>query len=244
MPARYGLIGFPLKHSFSPKWFSEKFAAEGIDATYMAYSLDNIESINDLLANYPLKGLNVTIPYKTGVIEFLDTLSPEVKAIGAANCIDIRHGKRIGYNTDIIGFEQSLTLLLRPHHTKALVLGTGGAAKAVNYVLDKLGIEHRSVSRTKSEDTLTYEELTEEIINTYTLIINTTPLGMSPNIDDAPPIPYNFITEKHLLYDLIYNPAETKFLALGKAQGATTKNGHEMLVLQAEASWEIWNKEG
>lgn len=242
MPARYGLIGYPLTHSFSPEWFSEKFAAEDIDATYKAYPLENIGSINDLLANYPLKGLNVTIPYKTGVIDFLDTLSPEVKVIGAVNCIDIRHGKRIGYNTDIIGFEQSLTPLLQAHHTKALVLGTGGAAKAVNYVLDKLGIERTSVSRNKSESNYTYEELTEDIIKTHTLIINTTPLGMSPNEDDAPPIPYDHLTQDHLLYDLIYNPGETKFLRLGKAQGAITRNGYEMLVLQAEASWEIWNK--
>lgn len=242
MPAQYGLIGFPLSHSFSPKWFSEKFAAEGIDATYKAFPLENIESINDLLANYPLKGLNVTIPYKTGVIDFLDELSPEVGTIGAVNCIDIRNGKRKGYNTDIIGFEQSLTPLLQPHHAKALVLGTGGAAKAVNYVLDKLGIERQSVSRNKTETTLTYQDLTEEIISSHTLIINTTPLGMPPNEDDAPPIPYNHITEKHLLYDLIYNPEETKFLQLGKQQRATTKNGHEMLILQAEASWNIWNQ--
>lgn len=242
MPARYGLIGYPLSHSFSPKWFAEKFAAGGIDATYQAYPLEHVEDILDLLANYPLKGLNVTIPYKESVIDFLDSLSDDAKAIGAVNCIDIRNGKRIGHNTDVIGFEQSLTPLLQPHHTKALILGTGGAAKAVNYVLDKLEIERTSVSRNKTENTLTYQDLTEEIISTHTLIINTTPLGMSPNEDDSPPIPYNFISEEHLLYDLIYNPAETKFLAQGKQQGAQIKNGHEMLVLQAEASWEIWNK--
>lgn len=240
MPARYGLIGYPLSHSFSPKWFTEKFSAESIDATYQAYPLEHVEDILDLLANYPLKGLNVTIPYKESIIDFLDSLSDEAKAIGAVNCIDIRNGKRKGHNTDVIGFEQSLTPLLQSHHTKALVLGTGGAAKAVNYVLDKLGIERISVSRNKSENTLTYSELTEEIISSHTLIINTTPLGMSPNEDDAPPISYDLITEKHLLYDLIYNPEETKFLTLGKQQGASIKNGYEMLVLQAKASWEIW----
>jgi shikimate dehydrogenase len=242
MPAQYGLIGYPLSHSFSPKWFSEKFAAEDIDATYKPYPLEHVEDILDLLANYPLKGLNVTIPYKESIIDFLDSLSPEAKAIGAVNCIDIRNGKRTGHNTDIIGFERSLTPLLQPHHTKALVLGTGGAAKAVNYVLDKLGIDRQSISRNKTENTLTYSELTEEVISTHTLIINTTPLGMSPNTDEAPPIPYNHLTKKHLLYDLIYNPSETKFLAQGKANGVKTKNGHEMLTLQAEASWNIWNK--
>lgn len=243
MPALYGLIGYPLSHSFSPKWFTEKFAAEDIDALYKAYPLEHVEDILDLLSNYPLKGLNVTIPYKESVTGFLDTLSPEAKAIGAVNCIDIRNGKRTGHNTDIIGFEQSLIPLLQPHHTKALVLGSGGAAKAVNYVLDKLGIERRSVSRNKTENTLTYQDLTEEIIKQHTLIINTTPLGMSPNEDYAPPIPYNNLTEQHLLYDLIYNPSETKFLRLGKANGAQTKNGHEMLILQAEASWKIWNND-
>jgi shikimate dehydrogenase len=243
MAAQYGLIGYPLTHSFSPKWFMEKFAAEGIDATYKAYPLENIESINDLLANYPLRGLNVTIPYKTGVVDLLDHISAEVEVIGAVNCIDIRHGQRIGYNTDVIGFENSLKPLFQAHHTKALVLGTGGAAKAVNYVLDKLGIERTSVSRNKSDDTLTYEELTEDIIAAHTLIINTTPLGMSPDVDVAPAIPYDVITGEHLLYDLIYNPEETKFLQLGREQGAVTKNGYEMLVLQADASWEIWNRE-
>ncbi len=241
MAAQYGLIGYPLTHSFSPEWFSEKFAAEGIDAVYKAYPLENIESLNDLLANYPLKGLNVTIPYKKDVVEFLDHISPAVEKIGAVNCIDIRNGKRYGYNTDVIGFERSLTPLLQPQHTKALILGTGGAAQAVKYVLEELGIKHQSISRNKSEDTLTYEDITEEIIAQHPLIINTTPLGMLPDTDVAPAIPYQALTEKHLLYDLIYNPAETKFLHLGKSHGATIKNGHEMLILQAEASWEIWN---
>jgi shikimate dehydrogenase len=241
MAAQYGLIGYPLTHSFSPAWFAEKFAAEGIEAVYKAYPLEHIETIDDLLANYPLKGLNVTIPYKNRVIQYLDQLDPTAEVVGAVNCIDIRHGKRIGYNTDVIGFERSLTPLLESHHKKVLVFGTGGAAKAVNYVLDKLGIERTSVSRTATEHAISYSDLSEEIIADHTLIINTTPLGMSPDVNDAPDIPYAAITSQHLLYDLIYNPAETKFLQLGKHQGAAIKNGHEMLVLQAEASWEIWN---
>jgi len=241
MAAQYGLIGYPLTHSFSPDWFAEKFAAEGIDAVYKAYPLENIESINDLLANYPLKGLNVTIPYKKDVVEFLDHISPAVEKIGAVNCIDIRNGKRYGHNTDVIGFGKSLTPLLQPHHTKALILGTGGAAQAVKYVLDMLSIEYQSVSRNRSEESLAYEDITKELIAQYPLIINTTPLGMLPNTDIAPEIPYHVLTEKHLLYDLIYNPVETKFLRLGKKYGAAIKNGHEMLILQAEASWEIWN---
>ena len=243
MPASYGLIGYPLTHSFSPAWFTEKFAKEGIDAIYKAYPLERIQIIEDLLANYPLRGLNVTIPYKHRVMQYLDEIDETAKAVGAVNCIDIRHGIKKGYNTDVIGFEKSLTPLLLPHHTKALVLGTGGAAQAVNYVLDKLGISRTSVSRGEREGVITYEDLTEETIAEHTLIINTTPVGMSPETDAAPPIPYAAITEKHLLYDLIYNPAETKFLHLGKQQGATTKNGHEMLVLQAEASWDIWSHE-
>lgn len=241
MAAQYGLIGFPLTHSFSPEWFTEKFATLDIDAVYKAYPLDNIESINDLLANYPLKGLNVTIPYKKGVVEFLDHLSPAVEKIGAVNCIDIRNGKRYGHNTDVIGFEKSLTPLLTGHHTKALVLGTGGAAQAVKYVLEMLGIEYQSVSRRRTEEALAYEDITEDTVAQYPLIINTTPLGLLPDVDEAAAIPYHVVTDKHLLYDLIYNPAETKFLRLGKKYGAATKNGHEMLVLQAEASWEIWN---
>lgn len=243
MPASYGLIGYPLTHSFSPAWFAEKFAREGIDAVYKAYPLERIQVIEDLLANYPLRGLNVTIPYKHRVIQYLDEIDETAQTVGAVNCIDIRHGIKKGYNTDVIGFEKSLTPLLQPHHTKALVLGTGGAAQAVNYVLDKSGIARTSVSRGEREGAITYEEVTEAVIREHTLIINTTPVGMAPDVDAAPPIPYEFITEKHLLYDLIYNPAETKFLHHGKQQGATTKNGHEMLIIQAEASWEIWSAE-
>ena len=243
MAAQYGLIGYPLEHSFSPAWFAEKFAREGVAATYKAYPLEHIEVIEDLLDNYPLKGINVTIPYKNSVIEHLHELDLVAAEIGAVNCIDIRNRRRKGYNTDVIGFEKSLVPLLSSQHTKALVLGTGGSARAVNYVLGRLGIEHTSVSRHLTEGVLAYAELTPDIIAGHTVIINTTPLGMSPKTDDAPAILYDAIGSNHLLYDLIYNPEETKFLQLGKAQGATVKNGYEMLVLQAEASWEMWNKE-
>lgn len=241
MPAQYGLIGYPLTHSFSPGWFTEKFAREAIDAIYKAYPLEHVEDLEDLLANYPLRGLNVTIPYKKSVIDLLDELDEAANAIGAVNCIDIRHGIRKGYNTDIIGFEQSLRPLLKPQHTSALVLGTGGAAKAVQYVLDKLAIAYRLVSRAAHESVITYAELDDELIHQHTLIINTSPLGMMPDLHSRPDIPYNAIGEQHLLYDLIYNPAETEFLRLGREHGAGTKNGYEMLVLQAEASWAIWN---
>lgn len=242
MAAQYGIIGYPLEHSFSPKWFGEKFAAEGIEAMYKAFPLEHIDVLPDLLANYPIRGLNVTIPYKNSVIDYLDELDIVAAEIGAVNCIDIRHGLKKGYNTDVIGFEESLKPLLRSQHTKALVLGTGGSARAVRYVLDKLGIEYRSVSRYLSEGSIGYAEVNEDVIASHPLIINTTPLGMSPNVDAAPHIPYEAIGSQHLLYDLIYNPAETLFLQMANEQGAVIKNGYEMLVLQAEASWRIWNR--
>ncbi|HYD20482.1 MAG TPA: shikimate dehydrogenase [Flavipsychrobacter sp.] len=242
MAAQYGIIGYPLEHSFSPAWFAEKFAREGIAANYKAYPLEHIEVIDDLLENYPLKGLNVTIPYKKSVIEHLDEMDAAAAEIGAVNCVDIRNKERKGYNTDVIGFEKSLLPLLKSHHTKALVLGTGGSSRAVNYVLDKLCIARTSVSRYDYENSITYADLTAEIVDVHKLIINTTPLGMWPNIDEAPAIPYGALGSEHILYDLIYNPEETKFLRLGKEQGATIKNGYEMLVLQAEASWQIWNR--
>lgn len=243
MKAQYGLIGYPLEHSFSPAWFAEKFAREGIDADYKTYALEHIDALDDLLANYPLRGLNVTIPYKNLVIEHLDELDLVAAETGAVNCIDIRDGRRKGYNTDITGFEQSLKPLLRGQHDKALVLGTGGSSRAVRYVLQQLGIAYRQVSRHLSEDTIAYAEVTEDVVAAHKLIINTTPLGMHPKTEEAPLIPYEAIGDEHLLYDLIYNPAETQFLLEGRSRGATTKNGYEMLVLQAEASWEIWNRQ-
>ena len=241
--ALFGLIGFPLTHSYSPKYFNEKFYREGINADYRAFELTDILEFPSLLKDHPeLKGLNVTIPYKQQVIPFLDGLSDAAMQINAVNCIDIRDGKLIGYNTDVVGFEKSLHPLLQPSHKKALILGTGGASKAVQYVLSKLNIEFLLVSRSKRQGTITYHDLDEEMIRENLLIINTTPLGMSPNTDSCPDIPYDAISKDHLLYDLIYNPEYTEFLNKGKAKGATIKSGEEMWHLQAEASWEIWNK--
>lgn len=239
--AQYGLIGYPLQHSFSPGYFAAKFAKEGIDAGYTAYPLDAISTFPQLLHEHPLRGLNVTIPYKQAVIPYIDELDTAAKAIGAVNCIDIRSGITKGYNTDVIGFKDSLVPLLQPQHTNALVLGTGGASMAVKYVLDELGIEYLNVSRDKKADVVTYTELSSDTIASYTLIINTTPLGMYPHTDECPGLPYGAIGKQHLLYDLIYNPQETLFLSKGKAQGAAIKNGLEMLHQQAEAAWQIWN---
>ncbi|MCD6064998.1 MAG: aroE [Flavipsychrobacter sp.] len=236
----YGIIGYPLSHSFSPGFFNKKFADEGIDAVYESYLLKDVSELASLLLLPHLRGLNVTIPYKESVIQYLDEIDSSAQAVGAINCIDIRKGRTKGYNTDIIGFEQSLLPKLQPHHSNALILGTGGAAKAVAYVLDKLSITYRKVSRSNEPNVVSYDDLSPQLIAAHTLIINTTPLGMYPDIYSFPPIPYNAITTDHLLYDLVYNPAETRFLTLGKANGATVKNGLEMLHLQAEASWQIW----
>lgn len=240
---KYGLIGYPLTHSFSKKYFSEKFNRELIsNVTYELFPIENIGLLLDLLNAEPmLHGLNVTIPYKQEVMQFLDVLSPVVKEINACNCIKIVEGKLIGFNTDVIGFEKSLKKKLKIHHNQAIILGTGGAAKAVEYVLRKNGISYLQVSRNKSETAISYEELTPEIISTHNLIVNTTPLGMYPAIDDAPAIPYGAISSSHYLFDLVYNPAETVFLKKGRIHGADTENGADMLVDQAEASWEIWN---
>ncbi|HEY1032114.1 MAG TPA: shikimate dehydrogenase [Flavipsychrobacter sp.] len=236
----YGLIGYPLKHSFSPAYFKDKFTRLGIDATYHAYAIPTIHELPELIKKHPsLAGLNVTIPYKEQVLSYLDEVDSIAQQIGAVNCIAIHAGKLKGYNTDVIGFADSLKPLLQPHHTDALILGTGGASLAVAYALGQLGIRYTKVSRAVGD--IVYADLRPEHIATHTLIINTTPVGMFPDVDAFPDLPYEAITDKHLLYDLIYNPAETAFLAKGKAQGATIKNGHEMLVLQAEASWQIWN---
>ncbi len=239
---RYGLIGYPLSHSFSQRFFSEKFAKEGIaDCVYENHSLADITELNKLLSTPGLCGLNVTIPYKKAVIDFLTHSSEVVKSIGACNCIDIRGGVLTGYNTDVVGFEKSITPYLRTHHTNALVFGTGGASAAVAYVLGKLSIPFQYVSRKGSASALSYDDLTEEILSTHHLLINTTPLGMYPKVEDKPEIPYQYLTARHHLYDLVYNPAETKFLEMGRLRGASTQNGLEMLVIQAEESWRIWN---
>jgi len=241
---KFGLIGFPLSHSFSQKYFSEKFKKENIlDSVYENFSIPSIEELSKILENNPdLAGLNVTIPYKQSVINYLDKATTKLP-IDACNCIRIQNKKLTGFNTDIIGFERSLTTNLKPYHKNALILGNGGATKAVKYVLKKLAIDFSVVSRKVNDESfLSYEDLSKEIIEKNLLIINTTPLGMFPNVDDYPKIPYEFLTDKHYLFDLIYNPAETVFLKKGKEKGATIKNGHEMLIIQAEESWKIWNE--
>lgn len=246
---KYGLIGYPLGHSFSESYFNQKFAAENIDAEYVNFEISHVSKILDIIEDEPnLRGLNVTIPYKEKVIEYLDGLDLEsAHKIGAVNVIKvIRQGKKvklIGYNSDYIGFMQSIEAYLQPHHKKALILGTGGASKAVFFGLKELGIEATFVSRTPKDPTyLTYEQLTPEIMAEHTVIINTTPLGMYPKINVCPNIPYECITPKHLLYDLLYNPDETLFMKKGKEQGAEVKNGLEMLLLQAFAAWDIWQR--
>ncbi len=242
---RFGLIGFPLNHSFSPGYFSKKFADEGLhDCVYESYPLTSINELRQLLEKHKdLEGLNVTIPYKKKVIRFLDEGSDEVKQMVACNCIKIKDGKLIGYNTDVTGFELSLVSLLKPHHIKALVMGTGGAAAAIKFVLNKLKIDFLFVSRYKKlgKNFMTYPQVTKNLLKEYNLIINTTPLGMYPNVDEFPAIPYQYLTNQHYLFDCVYNPAETMFLKKGKEQGAITKNGEDMLVIQADESWRIWN---
>lgn len=237
---KFGLIGFPLTHSFSRKYFTDLFAAENIDAEYQNYPLEKIEDIVPLFKDPQLEGINVTIPYKEAVLPYLDEQSDAVKQIGACNCVHIEHGKAIGYNTDVIGFEQTLERKLKPSHAKALVLGTGGAAKAVCYVLSKRGIEYLQVSRQSGEGKIAYDSLSSAIMQTHTLIINTTPLGMYPNVDDCPAIPYDAIGPEHYLYDLIYNPAKTLFLQKGEERGADIENGQDMLIIQANGSRKIW----
>ena len=220
-----------------------KFATHNIDAVYDPFPIESIAGFPALLKNTPiLKGLNVTTPHKEAVIPYLTEMDPLAAEIGAVNCIAIKEGKTKGYNTDAVGFEKSLNPLLKPQHTHALILGTGGSSKAVAYALTQLGIPFRKVSRTRANGEYSYEELTPEVVSNYKLIINTTPLGMYPNIDGMPPFPFDHIGDQHLLLDLIYNPEETRFLQMGKEKGAVIKNGFEMLQLQAEASWEIWNQ--
>jgi shikimate dehydrogenase len=241
MAAIYGIIGYPLGHSFSPAYFNNKFKQQHIDAEYASFPMPEIAALPDLLKSIPtLRGLNVTIPHKETVINYLNELDDTARSVGAVNCINIQESHTRGYNTDAIAFEQTLLPLLAPHHTRALVLGTGGASRAVTYVLRMLQIAYLMVSRTPAEHMLTYEDITAELIEQYPLIINTTPMGMFPNTASFPPLPYDALTKEHLLYDLVYNPKETVFLMKGKEQGATVKNGYRMLVLQAEASWRIW----
>ncbi len=237
-----GLIGKTLVHSFSKNYFAKKFEKEKLhNFRYDNFELASIEAFPDLILSTPnLLGLNVTIPYKKAVIPFLDVLSEEAQSVGAVNTILIKDNILKGYNTDVVGFRQSLEPLLKAHHTKALILGTGGAAKAVAFVLQQLGIEFLLVSRTPGKKQLGYDVIDAAILKDYTLMVNTTPVGTYPNIQEAPTIDYASITSKHLLYDLVYNPTETLFLKKGKAQQASIKNGLDMLALQAEAAWDIW----
>ena len=261
----FGLIGFPLGHSFSKGFFTEKFAREGIDAQYLNFEIPDASMLIDVLRDNPeLRGLNVTLPHKQAVIPLLDELSDEAREIGAVNVIKISQldnftigqlpndeivkssnskiVKLKGFNSDIIGFMESIRPLLQPHHTKALVLGTGGASKAICVGLKRLGLEWTYVSRTPREGMLTYEDLSAEVMQAYTVIVNCSPVGMYPKVDAAPAIPYELLTSRHLLFDCVYNPEDTLFLKRGREQGATGKNGLEMLHLQAVASWKFWNE--
>ncbi|WP_312135227.1 shikimate dehydrogenase [Sphingobacterium sp.] len=246
---KLGLIGYPLGHSFSKKYYLEKFKNENIQG--IDYDLYPISTIEEFPALYrgdsAFYGVNVTIPYKQAVIPYLNELSPEASAIGAVNCIQIiqtpgEDPYLIGHNTDVIGFMNSLAPLLTEQHKAALILGNGGATKAVAYALEKLGISYQIVSRSKTADHITYDDLNTDIIRDHKLIINCSPVGTAPNIEQCPNIPYEGIDNSHLLYDLIYNPTETLFLKNGKERGAAIKNGLEMLILQAEENWKIWNQ--
>ncbi|MFA6922723.1 MAG: shikimate dehydrogenase [Bacteroidales bacterium] len=245
----FGLIGYPLSHSFSKGYFAEKFSKEKVkNCEYELFPLEKISEFPLLIEKHKnLAGLNVTIPYKEKIINYLEKLDNTAKEVGAVNTIKFIHEKNkknlVGYNTDVFGFETTLKPLLESHHAKALILGHGGASKAVRYVLKKIGIECLFVEleEYKKEGDISWNEINENLIKNYFLIINATPLGMYPKVDEFPKIPYNCITPKHLLYDLVYNPEKTKFLELGEKQGAAIQNGLQMLHIQAEKSWEIWN---
>ena len=245
---KYGLIGYPLGHSFSISYFNDKFSDEGIDARYENFEIQSIDQLQEVLDTNPnLRGLNVTIPYKEKVIEFLDNITPEAQAIGAVNVIRISHeGKKTklkGYNSDVIGFTKSIEPMLDSNwHKKALILGTGGASKAINFGLKSLGLETVFVSRYQRPGTIQYESITPEVIREYNVIINCTPLGMYPHTEECPMLPYEAMDYHNILYDLIYNPDETLFMKKGRERGAEVKNGLEMLLLQAFASWEFWHE--
>lgn len=248
MHTTYGLVGYPLGHSFSKGYFTRFFEQERIDAEYKNFELPSIEALSDVLHEEPaLRGFNVTIPYKQQVIPFLHEIDDAAAAIGAVNVVKVTrqsdnaiHLK--GYNTDVIGFTDSIRPLLQPHHTHALVLGTGGASKAVKYALQQLGLTIQLVSRSSREGVLSYDELSAEVMARHTVIVNTTPLGMHPKTDECPPLDYTLIGTRHLLFDVIYNPEKTLFMQRGEQNGATVCNGMDMLIGQAKAAWQIWNK--
>ena len=245
---KYGLIGYPLGHSFSISYFNQRFQDEGIDAVYENFEIPAIEALDEIINTNPeLRGLNVTIPYKEKVMPFLDNISPEARAIGAVNVIKVIHeGKDVklkGYNSDVIGFTKSIEPMLdKKWHQKALILGTGGASKAVNYGLKHLGLETVFVSRYERPDTIQYSKITPDVVQEYRVIVNCTPVGMYPKTEVCPPLPYEAMDSHTILYDLIYNPYETLFMKRGAQYGAQTKNGLEMLLLQAFSSWEFWHE--
>ena len=246
---KYGIIGYPLTQSASPAFFNSKFEQECIDARYIPFEIESVDELPSILQEHPeLQGFNVTIPHKIAVMKYLEYMSEEAKAINAVNVVKVMRdtdGKAhlYGYNSDVIGFSRSIKPLLKEHHRKALVLGTGGASKAIVYALEQLRIECQSVSRTASDQAIAYSDITTEIMEIHSVIVNCTPLGMvGHGIDQCPDIPYSLINDKHLLYDIVYNPEDTLFLQKGAMQGAATKSGYEMWYLQALASWEIWNK--
>lgn len=239
----YGLIGYPLGHSFSKKYFTEKFEREGLSGcSFESYPISSIDQFPGLLKDNPsLKGIAVTIPYKEQVLPFITEFSEEVKAIGAANCIKISGDRLTAYNTDITGFQQSFQKKLRTVNKKALVLGTGGASKAVKFVLQKMNIDFLVVSRHPKNEMISYDAIDKKLMSEYNIIINCSPLGTVPDINTCPEIPYQFITKDHYLFDLVYNPSKTLFLQKGEEKGAAIENGYEMLVIQAEENWRLWN---
>ncbi|MBW2961239.1 shikimate dehydrogenase family protein [Mesonia aestuariivivens] len=240
---KYGLVGKNISYSFSKNFFEKKFANEEIKATYQNFDLSSLKNFKEVIAREEkLKGLNVTIPYKQEILPLLDQLDEQAAKIGAVNTIQIKNKKLVGYNTDCFGFMKSLFPLLEKQHTKALILGTGGASKAIAHALKSLGIEHLFVSRKPTQNHISYEQISKEVLEKNFLIINCTPLGTYPNLDEAPAIPYEFLDHRHLLYDLVYNPPLTTFLANGKVRGCKIFNGQKMLEYQAERSWEIWNE--
>ena len=244
---KYGLIGFPLVHSHSKDFFAEKFRREGIDAVYENYEIPEPRLLLEIVKNNPsLRGLNCTIPHKQAIIPLLNELSPEAQEIGAVNVIEIQRQQNgdlwlKGYNTDIVGFTESIHPMLKPFHKKALILGTGGASKAIRAGLTRLGLEWKLVSRKGADNVFSYEDITPQLLQEYKVIVNCTPIGMYPHIDEAPNLPYRSMGQEHLLFDLIYNPEETEFMRRGAKAGAMVKNGLEMLQRQALASWKIWN---